>query len=254
MGIQDVQKYLAGPFRDIDGWCIPHLWQAIQPLHQAMVGDGVAAPIAEIGVYQGKFFIGLLKTMNAPLDNYAIDVFGLQRFNLDGSGRGDLDRLKANLERAGVDASAVRLWQTDSMSIDEAMIGRLRETIGGFSFFSVDGCHMVEHTINDMELAIRLTLPSGIIFVDDYYNANWPGVQEGVSRFYLTRTPRFVPLLFTCNKLFLCHISFHREYLKIVEGFVRANFPETRLKRVQRFGYDGLTLTPKITGEEYLKL
>lgn len=243
-----LKDYLDGPFAEIAGWCNPGVWQAIQPLALAMAENGEIGPAAEIGVHQGKFFIGLVKTLDRadspPARSHAIDVFDLQAFNLDGSGKGNLDAFHGNLDISGIDPENVEVVRADSLSLTRSTTDRILAETGGFSFFSVDGCHRAEHTINDMEIAFALTRPDGIIFIDDYYNANWPGVQEGVAKYYLTNTPRFVPLLFACNKLFLCSLSWHRKYITAVWDFVKEHHPTTRMKKVARFGYDTLTLAP----------
>lgn len=250
--IEAVQDYLRGPFKEVEGWCIPHLWQAIEPLHDLQVEMGVQAPVAEIGVYRGKFLIGLVKTKNAPRGNFAIDVYDLQQFNLDGAGKGSLEVVLRNMEICGVPRDAVEIERADSMALGGPDMERIRDRSGGFSLFSVDGCHLPEHTVNDMRIAMQLTRPEGIIFVDDYYNANWPGVQEGVAKLYFSEYPRFVPLLYTCNKLFLCHISFHRQYLARVKDHLTRNFPGTKRKMVRRFGYDTLTVVPDMGSANYL--
>jgi hypothetical protein len=177
----------------------------------------------------------------------------MQEFNLDGAGKGNLETLKSNFVKCGVAPGQVEIERADSMTVGAAHIESiLKRSGGGFSMFSVDGCHLPEHTVNDMRIAMQLTIPQGIVFVDDYYNANWPGVQEGVAKLYFTDYPRFVPLVYTCNKLFLCHVSFHARYLRHVAEFIAAQHTETRVKRVKRFGYDTLTLTPKMTSERYL--
>ena len=243
-----LQDYLDGPFTEIAGWCNPGIWQAIQPLAEAMAEHGDVGPVAEIGVHQGRFFIGLVKTLGQTGErrrgNHAIDVFDLQAFNLDGSGKGNLEAFNGNLDICGVDSADVKILRADSLTLTRPITSRILSETGGFSFFSVDGCHMAEHTINDMEIAFELTRPDGIIFIDDYYNAYWPGVQEGVTKYYLTNSPRFVPLLFACNKLFLCSLSWHRIYLKAVWDFIKEHHPNTRMKKVSRFGYDTLTIAP----------
>ena len=60
----ELEHYLKKQFQSVKGWCSPHLWQAIQPLHELQNSLGVRAPIAETGVFYGKLFIGLLKTKN----------------------------------------------------------------------------------------------------------------------------------------------------------------------------------------------
>lgn len=170
--IEQVSEYLDGPFANVKGWCIPHLWQTIQPLRDMVLAEGSPGPIAEIGVFHGKFFIGLPKTMSQPAMNYAIDVFDLQQFNLDGAGKGNLGTFRKNLKICDVPESSVNFMRADSLSLSHRDGDRLVQETGGFSMFSVDGCHMVEHTINDIGFASNVTLPHGIIFVDDYYNPN----------------------------------------------------------------------------------
>ena len=53
--LESVNQYLHEQLKTIDGWCSPHLWDAIYPLSR-LIGPG---PIAEIGVFEGKFFAGL---------------------------------------------------------------------------------------------------------------------------------------------------------------------------------------------------
>jgi len=103
-----------------------------------------------------------------------------------------------------------------------------------------------------MQLAFDLTRPDGIIFVDDYYNPSWPGVQEAVAKYYLNNSARFVPLLFSCGKLFLCNLSFHATYLETVARFLSQHFPSTAVKRVQRFGFETLTVMPDHKSNDYL--
>lgn len=242
--MENVDKYLRGTFQTTEGWCIPQLWQTIQPLYQCVQAAGGDGPVAEIGVYHGKFFIGLVKTVGEMKPNYAIDVFDLQQHNLDGAGKGNLEKFKVNLGNAEVALDQVEFLKTDSMWLNHIDIQGIRVRSGGFSMFSVDGCHLAEHTLNDMEIASQLVKPQGLIFVDDYYNSDWPGVQEGVAKHFLMQNSRFVPLAYTCNKLILCNLSFHQTYLIALSSFVEANFPDTRIKKVKRFGYDTVNVHP----------
>ena len=242
--MQPLKDYLAGPFAKIQGWCLPHLWQSIQPIHEFQVARGMNRPVAEIGVHRGKFFIGLVKTKCVPKGNLAIDLFDKQEFNLDKSGSGNAVELEKNLAECGISPEAVEIWPADSLTLSDEDLRKITQLCGEFSFFSVDGCHLAEHTLNDARVAMRLTAPEGIIFIDDYYHPNWPGVQEGIAKLYFTDMPRFVPLLYSCGKLFLAHISYHAVYLECVAAFLEANHSGTAIKRVRRFGYDSLTVSP----------
>ena len=177
--LEDLNAYLSKGIHAVNGWCIPQLWQTIWPLYRE-IGDG---PVAEIGLYEGKFFIGLCKTFGTRPENRAaaIDVFDMQQFNLDGAGVGKMDVVKRNLATHGIDEGVVEFVQADSLALTHRDADRLVTEIGQFNFFSVDGCHEVVHTVNDIEFAMSVTANHGIIAVDDYTNPNWPGVQEALN-------------------------------------------------------------------------
>ncbi|PQO21836.1 hypothetical protein C2I36_16215 [Rhodobacteraceae bacterium WD3A24] len=242
--IETVNAYLRDGIHSVGGWCIPQLWQSIWPIYQE-IGEG---PVAEIGVFEGKFLIGLSKTFGTGLGNraVAIDVFDEQEFNLDKAGVGKLDVLKENLRAQGIDPDYVECIQADSLSLGFRDADRLISTIGKCKFFSVDGCHEVVHTVNDIEFAMAVTANDGIIAVDDYTNPNWPGVQEAVARMYLMRDFSFIPLVVTCNKLLLASYSYHARYLRIVHQYIKQHYADTRMKKVKRFGFDTLTIQPDL--------
>lgn len=212
----------------------------MQPVLEVQASLGVNNPIAEIGVYQGKFFLGLIASKKAPEGNLAIDVFDLQQFNLDGAGIGNREALLSHAVQHGFETDCIDTLERDSLTINATDIARILDKSGGFSLFSIDGCHLPEHTINDVNIAMALTVPEGLIFVDDYTNPDWPGVQEGVGRLYSSSYPKFIPLCVAHNKLFLCHISYHSQYLELITARMAAM--GISAKPVKRFGYDTLTI------------
>jgi hypothetical protein len=251
MGIAEVADYLDGQFHEVKGWCIPHLWNLIQPLHDWQEANGITGPVGEIGVFHGKFFIGLALTKKGQRPHMAFDVFDLQQFNLDGAGKGNRAAFEANLAAAGLTAGELDIRRTDSMAITPEEVAEVRALTGGFSMFSVDGCHMAEHTINDFRIAMEVTKPGGVIFVDDYLNMDWPGVQEGMARLYLNECPRWVPVAYSSNKLFCAHISYADAMFRHLRKAVAEMFPEAVTKPVKRFGYDCLNLRPDMKSRRY---
>jgi hypothetical protein len=242
----EINAYLQN-IDQISGWCAPHLWQCIEAIQLLQKEKNINGPIAEIGVYQGKFFCGLALTKGAELEHCAMDVFNMQEFNLDGAGAGDIEMFKKNLDLCGIHNTEIHI--VDSMSIEDAFINN---RLNKYSFFSVDGCHTAEHTINDFKIAMKMVRKDGIIFIDDYNNPNWPNVQEGMSKFYFNQVSNFIPLLFMSNKLFICNLSYHRLYYNYIKAFVIKHYPTTRVKEVKRFGYDTLTVTPDYELKKYL--
>ena len=251
--LDGVSKYLNGSFEKISGWCIPQLWNVIQPIHEFQEKIGCRQPVAEIGVFHGKFLIGLIHTKRSYGKHLAIYVFDLQQFNLDGAGKGSLEKLRENIKLAEIDDGEVYFKRADSMALTIEEISEIRKlSNGGFSMFSVDGCHMVEHTINDFRIAMQLTCPEGVIFVDDYLNMDWPGVHEGMVKLFLTDNPRFVPLAYLGNKLILCHISYHSDFLRHVMSFLNEFYPAQRKKQVRRFGYDSINVHANYSKKDYI--
>lgn len=239
-GMERVADYLQNGFQSVGGWCSPQIWQIIGPIARWQSENGVHNPVAEIGVYLGKFFIGLVLTKNASAGNFVLDVFDLQQFNLDGAGAGNLATLNENMRRNAIPESQVEIIKIDSSTITQDQIEAIRaKSGGGFSLFSVDGCHLAEHTIWDFQTACELTVPSGLVIVDDYTNPDWPGVQEGMTKMFLTSFPRFVPLVVAHNKMFLCHLSHHKIFLGLLRSVFQAH--AIRYKDVERFGYECLT-------------
>lgn len=242
-----VNDYLANGIHTIKGWCGASLWNAIWPLRE-LTGPG---PVAEIGVYHGKFFVGLATTFGVDQPHVAIDVFDLQEFNLDNAGEADLDIFTGHCKRFGIDD--ISLMERDSLALNHRDVASVVDRTDGVVCFSVDGCHTVTHTMNDIEFAMNVTRQSGLIFVDDYTNPNWPGVMEAVARLYLFGSPRFVPLAMTTNKLILCGYGYHETYVQHLLKSLKDGETKARFKKVTRFGYDTVTIQPNSVDAPVLK-
>lgn len=240
--IDAINEYLEKDIHTVDGWCDASLWDVIFPISR-LIGPG---SVAEIGVFEGKFFTGLAKTFGTSPENKAcaIDVFDLQEFNLDNAGEGKLRVFQDNLDRLNVGSENVDILKADSLTLGPEDVARLRTDYGGFKFFSIDGCHEMAHTRNDIEFAMATIAPDGIIAVDDFLNPHWPGVGEAVAKMYLMRDYSFVPMAYTKDKLFLCSYSYHKKYLDAIFAYVRNKRTDTRMKIVTRFGYRSLSLIP----------
>ena len=87
------------------------------------------------------------------------------------------------------------------------ILTRLAE--GPLRFVSVDGGHTAEITAHDLATAEAAIAEGGIIVVDDVFNEQWPGVGDGVRR-YFERRPNLVPFAIGANKTYFCRPS-HRD-------------------------------------------
>jgi hypothetical protein len=184
--------------------------------------------VAEIGVHHGKFFILLANLRLTGERAFAVDVFDDQHLNPDKSGRGEIHNFRDNVRKFG-DSNGVNIIQKNSLELTRADL--YADGKGGIRLFSVDGSHTAEHTFSDLRVSSKLLCKKGLIILDDFYNPDWPGVQEGFHRFLRESDEEIAPITYGNNKLFLSHKTFYNDYLAFVENDLRPYL--THYKQVQ---------------------
>ena len=236
----DLLAYRDSGFGLVNGWCQPPTLSILAELSELQDELGVTGGSAEIGVYHGKLLIALHQLRSPGSRTLAIDVFEHQELNVDGSGLGDLDQFRANLEAHSADPDAVDVMTRDSLDLADDDVAAILQRYGRFRWFSVDGGHTVDHAVNDLRLAERLTTAGGIVVLDDYYNPDWPGVHEGFARRYILDNPRIVPFLYGFGKLYLTTIGHHDPYF----GGSGERLPKLghKVKLIQMYGHYVLSL------------
>lgn len=203
-----LDRYVTEGSPTIDGWVEPDIWPLVATLHALQTELQVAGPALEIGVHHGKFLLGLEQLIDQGEKVIGIDIFGNQHLNVDASGSGDRQAFDANVAKYAANPDRVLAWSADSMALGAAEVLRAASD-RRFRLISIDGGHTPEHTQSDLGLAEQMLAPGGLVFLDDYYNADWPGVHEGFIR-YLWSAPRLVPLATYANKMILCSLSWQR--------------------------------------------
>jgi hypothetical protein len=214
--------------RSVAGWLNDGAISAVIAFAKWQHENDVIGDVAEIGVHHGKFFILLANLRRQHERAFAIDVFEDQHLNPDNSGRGSLPRFKANLN-SYADDLGVTIIQKDSKTLTRSDFYRGRR--GDIRLFSVDGSHTAAHTASDLAMAAQLLAGNGLIMLDDFYNPDWPGVQEGFYRFLMDFRKDVVPFAYGNNKLYLCKRESHGKYLSLVENDLRPFL--LHLKRVE---------------------
>ena len=236
---QDFSAYMKDGFGNVQGWCSSDLCRVAAICSELQATHGVDGGVGEIGVHHGKFLIALaLLKYRQP--SVAIDVFDLQNLNVDRSGRGNKEIFLENFKRYAGDRE-IHCVTADSMQLTPGKIFEVTGMVSPLSMFSVDGCHTAEHTLNDLLIGEEMVGSGGIIFIDDYYNPNWPGVQEGIAKYFFTRPVRYVPLCFAFSKLLLVDIAYHDRFLKRLEPRLKA-VDSWAVKRVKRFGWENFSV------------
>ncbi|MFZ5784168.1 MAG: class I SAM-dependent methyltransferase [Pseudomonadota bacterium] len=207
-----VETYIRRGKFYVDGWLRKEAARTIVALDARQRSLAVEGGVLEIGVHHGKLFILLYLLCRPPYKAVAIDLFEDQHLNVDQSGNGDLARLKRNLERHA-DRARLVLHQGSSTELSAEDLVRLGEARP--RLVSVDGGHTAEIAAHDLATASEAIVEGGIIVVDDVFNERWPGVVDGVHRFF-ARRPDLVPFAIGANKTYFCRPSYRDIYYDTV--------------------------------------
>ncbi|OFJ55416.1 class I SAM-dependent methyltransferase [Mycolicibacterium grossiae] len=229
----------------VNGFMDRHVLTMVAIIDSVQRERGVRGGVAEIGVHQGKFFIGLHLLQRRSEKSVAIDVFDDQELNIDKSGRGNLRRFRRNL-RVWSSEGEVVIKKGDSTKLTPEALGELAD--GRIRLFSVDGGHTEDIVLSDMRLADAVLAEGGVVVADDVFNQAWPGVAGGTMR-YLDGDANLVPFAVGFNKVLFTQ----PEHVESYQGALVAQFEDRpwRLthKRSTFAGHSVVVLGPRSVGD-----
>jgi len=208
-------------------------------ISQRHVTRGVRGAVGQIGIHHGRYFIVLALSRQAGENAVAIDIFEDQHLNADWSGQGDREAFCSNLLRHDVDMSEVVIHKADSLTMSSWELLALSKG-QNYRMFSVDGGHQVANVLHDLELVAGALSPGGVIVLDDFYNPEWPGVNEGLFKL-LARSRSLAPFCYGDNKLFLCAGDEQADWLDWVNNEVVPK--SSYVNKVILCGYSAFHLT-----------
>jgi hypothetical protein len=238
--------------RAVPGWLNEGAISAVIAFAKWQDENNVHGDVAEIGVHHGRFFILLANLRRRHERAFAIDIFGDQHLNVDKSGQGDLSKFMENLRQYGSE-TGVTVLKKDSQTLNRADFYSGRR--GSIRLFSVDGSHTAAHTCSDLSIAGQLIGMDGLMILDDFFNADWPGVQEGFYRHLTNPGCDTAPFAYGNNKLFLCKAVSHAKYLSFVENDLRPFFLHDKRVEIGGFSVVHMSLPgPDLTFDSDLRL
>ncbi len=171
---------------------------------------GVKGPVAEVGAFEGRFFIALAKSLHDGERALGIDVFEWPNAQV-------IDRFEANCERHHVPAEKRITWKADSNKMTAV---ELLAKVGGqkVRLIHVDGEHSQIALTKDLELATAVIGEGGVIVLDDMLHPGYPTLMVAVHA-YLERHSDMTVLciidresIFAATKFVLCQKTWFKKY------------------------------------------
>jgi predicted O-methyltransferase YrrM len=209
-GITAVDSYLDNGYDTVVGMSSRFAAAVCCGLMRIQSEQGVKGPVAEIGSFEGRFFIALAKALGPGEVALGIDLFDWPNPEV-------IDRFKANCARHGVPDDRRIVWKADSRSMKpEELLAKL----GGQRprFVHVDGEHSRAALARDLELATAVLAPAGVIVLDDMLHPGYPTLMVAVHE-YLARHPEMCVLciidretVVAATKFVLCRTEWFKRY------------------------------------------
>ncbi|MEO8652135.1 MAG: class I SAM-dependent methyltransferase [Hyphomicrobiaceae bacterium] len=182
---------------------------------------GVKGPVAELGAFEGRFFIALAKSLRESERALGIDIFEWPNAQV-------IDRFEANCVRHAVPTDKRITWKADS---NKMAPGELLAKLGGqkVRLIHVDGEHTQAALIKDLDLATAVIGDGGVIVLDDMLHPGYPTLMVAVQA-YLDRHPEMTVLciidresIFAATKFILCQKTWFKKYEAGLLDAYRAN-------------------------------
>jgi hypothetical protein len=171
---------------------------------------GVRGPVAEIGTFEGRFFIAMAHALEPGEVALGMDLFDWPNPQV-------IDRFEANCAKHGVPAGKRITWKVDSRTTRPE---DLLEKLGGRQprLFHIDGEHSRHALTRDLALATAVMPPDGFIVLDDMLHPGYPTLMVAVQN-HLEKNPDICPLaiidretITAATKFVLCRKDWFKKY------------------------------------------
>ncbi|MDX2156538.1 MAG: class I SAM-dependent methyltransferase [Hyphomicrobiaceae bacterium] len=169
----------------------------------------IKGSVAEIGAFEGRFFIALAHCLNDGERALGMDIFEWPNPEVK-------ERFEANCQRHGISLERRVTWKVDSGKTTPQEI--LARAGGPVRLFHIDGEHSRAALTKDLELATQVMAPGGLIVLDDMLHPGYPTLMVAVQQ-YLERHPEMVVLciidretIVAATKFVLCRAEWFKRY------------------------------------------
>jgi predicted O-methyltransferase YrrM len=233
------ERYLAKSYNAVKGPSSKISAIVATRLLAAQTAHGVHGHVAEIGVFEGRFFIALALCVAPRERAIATDHFTWPD-------EGIADRFLANCRAAGVNMDIVAVQKEATHNLTRETY---RQFVGGpLRFLHVDGAHGYDGVLHDLQLAKAALHPQGILCLDDVLHPRYPALTIAIAD-WLKANPDFTILAIVDRESFASACKFlvcRREHADFYRNALIAAAPEHVMNfRANYFGDEALIISPK---------
>ena len=201
-----VDRYIAQGYQTVRGMSSAFAATICGHIIRRQSELGITGHIAEIGTFEGRFFIALALGLSEGEHALGIDTFNWPNEGLLDLFHSHCARLGLARERYTAIKGNVRDLSPDD--IRKALRGRGTDKV---RFWHLDGDHSREQLLADLDLALATLHPRGIICLDDMLHPGYPLLVVAVHE-WLERHPDWRVLcvidredIVAAAKFLLCH-------------------------------------------------
>ncbi len=205
-----VEAYLADGYDRVVGMSSRFAAAICTRLLRLQSEHAVAGPIAEIGAFEGRFFIALAHALEPGEIALAIDIFEWPNAEVK-------DRFETNCLKHGIAPERRITIKADAGAMTPAeLLGHARGD--KLRFIHIDGEHSRAALAKDLALATACLAEGGLIVLDDMLHPGYPTLMVAVQD-YLEANPGIVPLciidretIVGATKFVLCQQGWFERY------------------------------------------
>ncbi len=217
-GIAAVDTYLDTGYATVVGMSSRFAAAVSCGLMRIQTDLGIKGPVAEIGTFEGRFFIAMAHALADGEKALGIDLFDWPNPQV-------IDRFEANCAKHGVSAEKRITWRADSRSMTpDDLLAKLDGQ--RVRLFHVDGEHSRHALTRDLELATSVLAEGGVIVLDDMLHPGYPTLMVAVQD-YLQRHADMVVLciidretIVAATKFVICQAAWFKRYEeKLLEAY-----------------------------------
>jgi predicted O-methyltransferase YrrM len=175
---------------------------------------GVKGQVAEIGTFEGRFFIAMAHMLKADEKAVGIDLFDWPNPEV-------IDRFHANCARHGVPEAQRVTLKADSREMKPEDLIKAADG-KRIRLFHIDGEHSRAALTRDLALATAVLADGGIIILDDMLHPGYPTLMVAVQQ-YLETNPDMVVLsvidresITAATKFVLCQKRWFKPYEEVM--------------------------------------